>query len=95
MTLASPKIEPAPVRSHFGQANTARRLVLHYDGSVGRSLSLPIVTCSQKLAGRVPAVSGFTPRHGLMVSLYRGGMHFVGHFSGGGLRPTSMMQLSG
>src|SRR6266542_5511420 len=95
VTLVSPKIEPAPVRSHFGQANNARRLVLHYDGSDGRSLALPVATRSQKRAGCVPVVSGSTPRHGLMVSRYRGGTHFVGHCNGGGLHPTSMMQLSG
>ena len=65
VTLVSPKIEPAPARSHFGQANNARRLVLHYDGSNGRSLALPVATRSQKRAGRVPVVSGSTPRHGL------------------------------
>src|SRR6266542_2788409 len=95
VTLVSPKIEPAPARSHFGQANTARRLVLHYDGSNGRSLALPVATRSQKRAGRVPVVSGSTPRHGLMVSRYRGGTHLVGHSNRGGLHPTSMMQLSG
>ena len=95
VTLVSPKIEPAPARSHFGQANNARRLVLHYDGSNGRSLALPVATRSQKRAGRVPVVSGSTPRHGLMVSRYRGGTHLVGHSNRGGLHPTSMMQLSG
>ena len=51
----------ASILSHFGQADNPRRLVRTNDGSDVRLLALPIATCSQSLAGWIPAASGFIP----------------------------------
>jgi hypothetical protein len=51
----------ASILSHFGQADNPRRLVRTNDGSDVHLLALPIATCSQSLAGWIPAASGFIP----------------------------------